>query len=179
MAGEIIKAKATGQLQQSKPLSLTSRLALALGAMAMSRGADPNPKVLEIYAEKFSRLPMDESHEADIFAVINEYGDAPQLDHEKAFPDYGTLLLLIQERSHPFRHLRELVRKLARNYGAVPDAAMFELFEQAAGHRTDEDLDKGYLDILKFAETHRMPTAQQFLRACGIPRVYRNGTKPE
>lgn len=175
MAGEIIKAKATGQLQQSKQPSLASRLVLALGAMAMSRGADPNPKVLEIYAEKLS-LRFDQ---AEVFAAIEEYGDVPQLDHEKAFPDYGTLLLLIEERSHPLRHLRQIVRKLARNYGTVPDATIFSNFEQAAGHRTDEDLDKGFLDILKFSESSRMPTAQQFLRACGIPRIYRDGTKPE
>jgi hypothetical protein len=71
------------------------------------------------------------------------------------------------------------VGRLARIYGVTVDEEMLAEYEAEAGHRTDEDLDKA-LGALRGNETlKRMPTPAQLRYACGMPRVYRDGTRPE
>jgi hypothetical protein len=175
MAMEITGPGENAPLTPREKLLRTSQLVTALTAMALSRGADPSGKTLELFAERLSQLP----DQASVDAVIAEYGDTPQAEREKAFPDYGTLLLLIEDRTHPLRVLRTAVRVLANNYGVVVTPALIQSFESYVGHRTDEDIEKALTDIMKFRESTRMPTTAEFLRACGIPKVYRNGSKPE
>ncbi|MDE2102772.1 MAG: hypothetical protein KGL39_36345 [Patescibacteria group bacterium] len=172
---EIIKAGANGPLMQSQKQPPTLQLVLALGAMALKRGADPIPKTLEIYAESMVRS----FDLADCLAVIEQVADAPQGDREKAFPDYGTLKMLIEERHHPLRHLREIVRKMALNFGVRVTPEMLQNFEQFCGHRTDEDLDHALEQVMRSATITKMPTTGQFRDACGIMRVRRDGKQPQ
>lgn len=164
-----------GKIAQSTQLSRPQKvlgLVMALGAMALLRGADPNPKTIELYAERVLEYP-----ETDVLAVIQRLGDDPMGAHEKAFPDFGTIRLMVEERQHPLRHLRSLVRALAENFGERPTPLMFENFETICGHRTDEDLAKAYRQIMR-SDVKRMPTAGQFLAACGILTINRDGSKP-
>ena len=45
------------------------------------------------------------------------------------------------------------------------------------GHRTDADLNKAYHLILR--DSRFMPTPSELLESCGIPKVFRDGSRPE
>ena len=45
------------------------------------------------------------------------------------------------------------------------------------GHRTDEDLNKAYLSVLRTMRF--MPRPADLLDACGIPKQFRDGSRPE
>lgn len=86
---------------------------------------------------------------------------------------------MINDRSHPLKHLRQIVRKLGRNFNYPVDEELLEIYQHAAGHRVDEDLTKAYDDIVKSEFIKKMPTSGEFRAACGIPRRYRDGSRPE
>jgi len=77
--------------------------------------------------------------------------------------------------------LGEILYSLAETLGP---ASRFTLTDRAldayvltVGHRTDEDLNRAYRVILR--ANRFMPSPSEFLDACGIPKVYRDGSKPE
>jgi len=115
----------------------------------------------------------------DVLTVIQSIADAPRRDRETACPDFGTLLTAVRSVSHPQRHLRGIVVRLARIFGVTPDEDLFTLFEEVVGHRTDEDMDKAYKELSRDENLRRMPTPGRFLAECGVPKIYRDGSKPE
>ncbi len=109
--------------------------------------------------------------------AISLISDTPRREGESAIPDTGMILLVARTISHPLRHLRELVIKIAKGYGRPVDEELLQAYQDAAGHRTDADLDAAYKTILKDETYTRMPTPGQFLAACGILRFYRDGRR--
>lgn len=85
----------------------------------------------------------------------------------------------MRRMNHPMKHLREIVTRLARAFGKEVDEDLLQAYQDAAGHRTDEDITKGYRALLENDELRYMPSPAQFRAACGIPKVYRDGTRPE
>jgi hypothetical protein len=159
---------------QSERLSPKQQIMAALGMLAIMRNGEYNEATLEIFAAGLLKEPFE-----DVIATIQEIAESPRRERETACPDYGTLLVAIRSIRHPLRHLREIVARLARIYGVTVDEEMLLEYEAEAGHRTDEDLDKA-LGVLRGDETIRkMPTPAYFRYACGTPKVYRDGTRPE
>ena len=73
--------------------------------------------------------------------------------------------------------LGDILYGLADVFGFnMTDAAM-NGYVVTVGHRTDEDLNKAYLQVLR--DSRFMPKPSELLSACGIPKVYRDGSKPE
>ena len=129
---------------------------------------------LETFAAGLSKEPFE-----DVIATLQKIAESPRRERETACPDFGTLLVAIRSIRHPLRHLREIVGRLARIYGVTVDEETLAEYQAEAGNRTDEDLDKA-LGVLRGDETlKRMPTPAQFRAACGTPKVYRDGTRPE
>lgn len=166
--------KQAGSLIQQGPLSNESRIAIALGELALKRNGEYSPEQQEMFAAGLLKEPFE-----DVIATITKIAESPRRDRETACPDFGTLLVSVRSIRHPLRHLREIVGRLARIYGVTVDEEMLAEYEAEAGHRTDEDLDKA-LKVLRADETlKRMPTPAQFRVACGTPKIYRDGTRPE
>jgi hypothetical protein len=44
---------------------------------------------------------------------------------------------------------------------------------------TDQDMDTAYRVLSQDETLKKMPTPAAFLSACGVPKVYRDGTRPE
>ena len=171
---KLTNRKPAGISTQGSQLPKDSQIALALTAMAANRRGEWDEKALEITTERLSRENFE-----DVMATLAVLGDTPRRDQEPSIPDTGTILLAVRAHSHPLRHLREIVSKLARNFGKTADEELLQLFQDVAGHRTDADLDVAYRTILRDENFKRMPTTGQFLDACGVLRVRRDGTKPE
>ena len=110
--------------------------------------------------------------------VIAAIADSQRRGHEAAIPDTGTILQAVRAIRHPHKHLRAIVTKLARIFDVTADEDFLMLYQEEAGHRTDEDLDKAYKAIRGDDNLRKMPTPGQFRAACGIPRIYRDGTRP-
>ena len=166
--------KQPAQLMQQQQLSNESRIVIALAQLATMRGGEYSQTTLETFAAGLSKEPFE-----DVLSTIQKIAESPRRERETACPDFGTLLVAIRSIRHPLRHLREIVGRLARIYGVTVDEEMLVEYEAEAGHRTDEDLDKA-LGVLRGDETlKRMPTPAQFREACGIPKIYRDGRKPE
>jgi hypothetical protein len=142
--------------------------------MAVHRGGQWEETGLAIVTERLSTEPFE-----DVIAVLREIGDRPRGEHETAIPNTGAIVQAVRAIRHPYRHLREIVTKLARIFGVDADEAFLTMYQEEAGHRTDEDLDKAYAAIRGDETLKRMPTPAQFRGACGVPKVYRDGTKPE
>ena len=128
----------------------------------------------EIVAHRLSTETFD-----DVIRVLSEIGDTPRRPGELAIPDTGTILLAVRSLKHPHRHLREIVTKLALIFGVTADEELLELYQQEAGHRTDEDLDKAFAAIRGDETLKKLPTPGAFRSACGIPTIYRDGSRPE
>jgi hypothetical protein len=111
-------------------------------------------------------------------AVIKTLGESPRREHETAIPDSGTILMAVRALNHPHRHLRGIVTQLARIFHETADEQFLLLYQQEAGHRTDADLDKAYAAIRGDETLKKMPTPGAFRSACGVPKVYRDGTRP-
>jgi hypothetical protein len=163
-----------GTLQPGRPLPPSSQIALALTSLAAHRGGEWEERALAVVVDRLSREPFE-----DVIVTLQSMADTPRGDHETAIPSTGAILLAVRSLSHPQRHLRELVAKLARIFGVTPDEELFGLYEETAGRRTDKDMDAAYKTLREDPELRRMPTPAQFLAACGIPNVYRDGTRPE
>jgi hypothetical protein len=138
------------------------------------RGGEYSQATLTAFSEGLSKEPFE-----DVIATIQKIAESPRRDRETACPDFGTLLVVIRSIRHPQRHLRGIVAKLARIFGVTADEELLGLYEEVAGHRTDEDMDQAYQNILRDETLKRMPTPGQFLERCGVPKVYRDGTRPE
>jgi hypothetical protein len=138
------------------------------------RGGEYSQETLETFAAGLSKEPFD-----DVILTLEKIAQSPRRDRETACPDYGTILLAIRSIRHPLKHLRDVVTRLARIYGVTVDEEMLAEYEAEAGHRIDADLDRA-LGVLRGDETlKRMPTPAQFRAACGTPKVYRDGSRPE
>ena len=73
--------------------------------------------------------------------------------------------------------LGEILYGLAEVFGfAMTDRAR-DAYIATVGHRTDEDLNRAYLTVLR--ESRFMPRPADLLDACGIPKSFRDGSKPE
>ena len=77
--------------------------------------------------------------------------------------------------------LGEILYSLAETLGP---ASRFTLTDRAldayvltVAHRTDEDLNRAYRAILR--ANRFMPSPSELLDACGIPKSFRDGSKPE
>jgi len=173
MVNTLVPSKA-GTLQPGKPLPPTSQIAIALTALAAHRGGEWEKKALATVVDRLSTEPFD-----DVMAVLREIADRPRGERETAIPSTGAILLAIASRRHPLSHLRAIVAKLARIFGATADEELFGLYEERVGHRIDADMDAAYLALTSDPTLRKMPTPAQFLQACGIPRVYRDGSRPE
>ena len=169
-----LQRRQNAQLMQSEPLSPKQQIIVALGTLALMRGGEYSQATLTAFSEGLLKEPFE-----DVIATIQKIAESPRRDRETACPDFGTLLVAVRSIRHPQRHLREIVCRLARIYGVIVDEEMLTEYEAEAGHRTDDDLDKA-LGVLRGDENlKRMPTPAQFRAACGIPKVYRDGTRPE
>ncbi len=171
---KVATRKQTGPLTQQPLLSNTSRIVMALAEMAIKRGGEMSETSLKVYSGALSKEPFE-----DVIQVIGKISDSPRREHEAACPDFGTLLLKVRDLRHPHRHLREIVTKLARIFGASVDEELLMLYQEECGHRTDEDLDVAYKALRGDESLKKMPTPSQLRAACGIPKVYRDGRKPE
>ena len=161
-------------LMQQEALSNESRIVIALAKLATMRGGEYSQETLETFAAGLSTEPFE-----DVLSVIEKIATSPRREREAACPDFGTLAVSVRSLGHPLRHLRTVVARLARLYGVIVDEEMLLEYQEEAGHRTDEDLDRAF-GVLRGDETlKRMPTPAQFRAACGIPKVYRDGKKPE
>ena len=164
----------TGLSKPQPPLSNESRIVLALAEMAIKRGGEMSQIAQEIVAQRLSTENFD-----DVIRILSEIGDTPRREHEPVIPDTGTILLAVRSLKHPHRHLREIVTKLALIFGVTADEELLELYQQEAGHRTDEDLDKAFAAIRGDETLKKFPTPGAFRSACGIPKIYRDGSRPE
>ena len=164
----------TGLSKPQPPLSNESRIVLALAEMAIKRGGEMSQIAQDIVAQRLSTENFD-----DVIRILSEIGDTPRREHEPVIPDTGTILLAVRSLKHPHRHLREIVTKLARIFGVTADEELLELYQQEAGHRTDEDLDKAFMSLRGDELLKRMPTPGAFLAACGIKKINRDGSRPE
>ena len=171
--GDSLTPKPTGQL---KPYGLSSdglKIAAALTKMAIFRNGEYTPMTLEAFSLRLSTEPFE-----DVMAAITAIGESPRGDHENACPDFGTLLLKVRALNHPHKHLRAIVTRLARIFGVTADEEFLMLYQEEAGHRTDADLDKAYAAIRGDETLKRMPTPAAFRSACGVPKIYQDGTRP-
>ena len=166
--------KQTGQLMQSEPLSPKQQIIVALGTLALMRGGEYSQPTLTAFSEGLLTEPFE-----DVIATIQKIAESPRRDRETACPDFGTLLVAIRSIRHPQRHLRGIVAKLARIFGVTADEELLSLYEERAGHRTDQDMDTAYRVLSQDETLKKMPTPAQFLAACGVPKIYRDGTRPE
>ena len=166
--------KQTGQLMQSEPLSPKQQIIVALGTLALMRGGEYSQATLTAFSEGLSKEPFE-----DVIRVLKTIAESPRRDRETACPDFGTLLVAIRSIRHPLKRLREIVGALARIWHETADEQFLKLYEDAAGHRTDEDIERAYRALLEDDTLRRMPTPSQFRASCGIPKVYRDGTRPE
>jgi hypothetical protein len=161
-------------LTQFERLSPKEEIIAALGVLALRRNGEYDSKTLETFAAGLLTEPFE-----DVIATIQKIAESPRRERETACPDYGTLLVAIRSIRHPQRHLRGIVAKLARIFGVTVDEELLLLYEERAGHRTDQDMDTAYRVLSQDETLKRMPTPAMFLAACGIPKVYRDGTRPE
>ena len=164
-----LQRRQNAQLTQQQPLSNESRIVIALAQLAMMRGGEYSQTTLETFAAGLSKEPFD-----DVIATLQKIAESPRRDRETACPDFGTLLVAIRSIRHPQRHLRGIVAKLARIFGVTVDEELLSLYEEVAGHRTDEDMDQAYQNILRDETLKRMPTPGQFLERCGVLRKRRD-----
>jgi len=174
MADNRMVRRQAGSLTQHELLSNESRIAIALGEMALKRNGEYSPEQQEVFAAGLSKEPFE-----DVLLIIDKIAESSRRDWETACPDFGTLLVAVRSIRHPLRHLREVVGRLARIFGVTVDEEMLESYQEEAGHRTDEDLDKAYAAIRGDETLKRMPRPAEFRAACGIPKIYRDGSNPE
>ena len=124
--------------------------------------------------ERLSTEPLEY-----VLKALQAIAETPRRKGEAGLPTLGMVLREIRKYTHPLSVLRELVSKLARAYGAEVDEEMLEVYCDVLGHRTDMDLQAGYKSILREESIKKMPTPQQYLSWCGIPKVFRDGSRPE
>lgn len=174
MATTEITPRPAAAMQPPENLSAKWQLVLALTEMAVMRGGEWSKEALKIYSAELLKENAD-----DVFAALALLGRTARDPHEPAIPDMGTILKVAHSVNHPLRHLREIVTRLALVFDRPCDEDLLQVFQDAAGHRTDADLDNAYRHFTRSAFLSKMPTTGQFLEACGTLRVRRDGSKPE
>lgn len=81
------------------------------------------------------------------------------------------------ERTRKLLSLGEILHVLADIFRFDMSGPVETAYIATVGHRTDEDLNRAYLSVLR---TERfMPKPADLLDACGIPKQFRDGTRPE
>ena len=75
------------------------------------------------------------------------------------------------------RSLPEILYGLAEVYKFNMTERALEAYMVTVGHRTDEDLNKAYKEILR--QARYMPTPAELLEQCGPLKLRRDGTRPE
>jgi len=73
--------------------------------------------------------------------------------------------------------LGEILYGLAEVFGFNMTDRARDAYIATVGHRTDEDLNRAYLSVLR--DSRFMPRPSDLLEACGIPKSFRDGSKPE
>ena len=73
--------------------------------------------------------------------------------------------------------LAEILYGLADTFVFNMTDRVLDGYIRTVGHRTDEDLNRAYLKVLR--ECRYMPRPAELLEACGMPKSYRDGSKPE
>jgi hypothetical protein len=73
--------------------------------------------------------------------------------------------------------LGEIIYGLAETFGFNMTDRAADAYRATVGHRTDEDLNRAYLTVLR--DSRYMPRPSDLLEACGIPKSYRDGRRPE
>ena len=73
--------------------------------------------------------------------------------------------------------LSEILLSLADVFAFNMTEKAMQAYAATVGHRTDEDLNKAYLSVLRTSRF--MPRPSDLLDACGIPKQFRDGSKPE
>ena len=73
--------------------------------------------------------------------------------------------------------LGEIIYGLAEVFGFNMTDRARDAYIATVGHRTDDDLNRAYLSVLR--DSRFMPRPSDLLEACGIPKSYRDGSKPE
>lgn len=162
-------------LPQTSEASLTAsqtQIARALGAAAVMRDAEASTIYLRSMAVRLSREPLDL-----VLSALEVISETERRPGEPGLPTLPRVLAQMKHLSHPLRHLREVIMLLARGFGREVDEDTLKLYEDTAGHRTDADIDAAYKAIRENAELRRLPTPGQFLAACGILRVRRDGSR--
>ena len=71
----------------------------------------------------------------------------------------------------------DILYGLAEVFGFNMTVRARDAYIATVGHRTDEDLNRAYLSVLR--DSRFMPRPSDLLEACGIPKSYRDGSKPE
>ena len=170
--GDKLARRQAEQLMLQEPLSNESRIVIALAKLATMRGGEYSQVTLETFATGLSTEPFE-----DVLSTIAAVAASPRRAHEVACPDFGTLLLAVRTLRHPLRRLREIVGTLAHIFGETVSEEFLAPYEQEAGHRTDEDLERAYAALRGDETLRKMPTPAMFRAACGIPRFYRDGKR--
>lgn len=174
---QIQKVKQTARLSERSFSDEQLQIMAALTSMATKRDALTSASYLQEVAIELSR-----ANSSLALRAVNELSRRERIPGETGLPSLGTILRVMREldeATHPLCHLRRIVRKLCVNFGEPCTEERLELFQEVAGHRTDADLDAAYREIVRDETIKRMPTAGVFLKACGLLRVRRDGTKPE
>ena len=71
----------------------------------------------------------------------------------------------------------EILYALAEVFGFTMTDRARDAYIATVGHRTDQDLNRAYLSVLR--NSRFMPRPADLLEACGVPRSYRDGRKAE
>lgn len=169
-------ARATGLSTTSETSYSPSQTLLmaVLAETAILRDAEASQGWLHSMTVRLSR--EDGKQVLEALKVIAEQ---ERRQGEPSLPTLGMVLREMRRQSHPLKHLREIISKLAEGFGQEANEEMLTLYQDTAGHRTDEDLDRAYRVLREDENLRKMPSPGRFLAACGIPKVYRNGTRPE
>lgn len=169
-------ARATGLSTTSNPsYSPNQTLLMAvLAETAILRDAEASPAYLHSMTVRLSR-----ENGKEVLSALKIIAERERHQGESALPTLGMVLKEMRRQSHPHKHLREIISKLAEGFGQEANEEMLTLYQDTAGHRTDEDLDRAYRVLREDENLRRMPSPGAFLAACGIPMVYRDGSKPE
>jgi len=164
-------------LQRASTASLTpdqQKIAAALAATAIYRGGEASETYLRMMSVRLSRERVE-----SVLRALESIGNTEPAPGEPTLPSVPRILAEMRKQDHPHKHLRAIVTRLAKAFGKDVDEEFLMIYQDTAGHRTDEDLDRAYKTLRESDDLKYMPTSGQFLAACGIPRVYRDGRKPE
>lgn len=82
-----------------------------------------------------------------------------------------------QQATKPLLSLVDILLSLAEVYRFTLTERAMNAYVLALGHRTDEDLNAAYSEILRTRKMSLMPTPAEIREACPVMRVRRDGSK--